>query len=121
MRSGIVRYTYTFLLSTLLAIVGSILLLIAGAMWTAMVSMSKDINNFVVTGPSNLPFGIVVSSGPGIYILWAAFATLLASIGPYMIRCAPRPLFAKRTQLTRLHTQLLHVPRMTTCDTPSHS
>jgi hypothetical protein len=91
---GILRYTYTFLLSTLLAIIGAIMLLIAAAMWTAMVNLSKDINSFIVAGPSGLPLGLVVSTGPGVYLLWASFACLLASIGPYMIRYAiPLPLF----------------------------
>lgn len=84
---GILRYTYTFLLSTLLAVVATIMLLIAAAMWTAMVNMSKDINQFIIAGPSNLPLGIQVTTGPGIYILWASFAMIFASILPYMISC----------------------------------
>jgi len=83
---GVLRYTYTFLLSTALAILGSIFLLIAAAMWTAMVNKSKDINSLVI-GSQQLPLGWHVSTGPGIYMLWAAWACLLASVAPYMISC----------------------------------
>jgi len=83
---GILRYTYTFLLSSITAVIASIFLLIGAAMWTAMVSKSKDINSLII-GSQHLPLGITVSTGPGIYMLWAAFATMLASVLPYMISC----------------------------------
>jgi hypothetical protein len=84
--SGVCTRTYTFLLSTSFAILGTVLLLIAAAMWTAMVNMSADVNAFVIQAQASTPLGIVVHAGPGLYILWAAFACLFASIVPYMIR-----------------------------------
>jgi hypothetical protein len=50
-----------------------------------MVNRSSDINDFVVQG-KGIPLGFEVHAGPGLYILWAAFACLFASVVPYMIR-----------------------------------
>jgi hypothetical protein len=63
------------------------MLLIAAAMWTAMVEKSADVNKFIIPGPG-VPLGIVVSTGPGLYLLWGAFACLAASTLPYLIRSA---------------------------------
>jgi hypothetical protein len=51
-----------------------------------MIEKSKDINHLVI-GVDNLPLGITVSTGPGLYMVWAAWALLLVSIFPYMVRC----------------------------------
>jgi hypothetical protein len=78
------------------------MLLIAGAMWTAMVERSEDVNKFVVPAQGHtVPLGIAVGAGPGLYLLWAAFATLAASTLPYLIRSAPRCRRMRSRLLTR--------------------
>jgi hypothetical protein len=37
-------------------------------------------------GVAQIPLGVHVQAGPGLYLLWAAFAALFASVVPYMIR-----------------------------------
>lgn len=55
-----------------------------------MVEKSKDINGLVI-GQQQLPLGWNVSTGSGIYMLWAAWACLVASVAPYMIRSVSLP------------------------------
>lgn len=85
--SGIVKHTVAFLFSAFISIIGSILLLAGSALWTVMLKKSQDINNIDVGDVDNVPFGITVDVGNGIFLMWAGFACLVVSIIPYMIRC----------------------------------
>ncbi|KAL0950717.1 hypothetical protein HGRIS_007493 [Hohenbuehelia grisea] len=84
--TGVLVHNFTFLLSTALAIIGSLMLLIAAAIWTVIIKKAEGINDFVI-GSNDAPLGIVVSGGIGLSLLWAAFACLLVSCIPYMIAC----------------------------------
>ncbi|EIN13394.1 hypothetical protein PUNSTDRAFT_94437 [Punctularia strigosozonata HHB-11173 SS5] len=87
---GILRHTYTFFLSTLFALVGSLLLLVAAAIWTAALASARSVNALHLTRPDAAPaiaLGIHLDAGNGLFILWAAFATLFASLGPYLVSC----------------------------------
>lgn len=85
--SGILKNNYTFCVSTLFAVSGSLLLLIGASIWTVVVRKTEIINEFPLTTRSSgvIPLGITMSSGPAIGLLWGAFATLLLSVVPYMI------------------------------------
>lgn len=82
--TGIMKHTLAFLLSFVFAIVGSVALLIGATIWTVMIQKTMTINGKLV-GPADapVPLGITVAAGDALYLLWAAFATLLVSIGPY--------------------------------------
>jgi hypothetical protein len=86
-----VKHTVAFLVSTTLAVLGSLLLLIGAAIWTVAIKKAESINSLVVT-QTTVPLGIFVSLGPGLYLIWAAFVCLLISTVPYMIRCVLAPL-----------------------------
>jgi hypothetical protein len=70
------------------------MLLIGASIWTVLIKKSEAVNDFVI-GPNNhpVPLGIVVSVGSGLYMIWAAFACMLISIVPYMVRCVISTLF----------------------------
>lgn len=86
--TGILRHTLAFLVSTIFAIIGSLLLLIGVVIWTIIVKKAEDINQILVGQPSApVSLGIFVEVGNGIFLAWAAFACLIASIIPYMISC----------------------------------
>ncbi|OSX67830.1 carbohydrate-binding module family 43 protein [Postia placenta MAD-698-R-SB12] len=70
------------------------MLLIGAAIWTVIIKKAETINDLMVGKASSpTPLGIVVSMGNGVYLAWAAFACLIASVLPYMIRinCFTRP------------------------------
>jgi hypothetical protein len=85
--SGVAKHNVTFFASTSLSVIGSLMLLIGASIWTVLIKKSEGINDFVI-GPNNnpVPLGIVVSVGSGLYMVWAAFACMLISIVPYMVR-----------------------------------
>lgn len=85
---GVAKHNMTFLVSTLFALAGSLLLLIGASIWTVIVQRAAAINHLVVTGSGGqtTPLGILVSTGPGLFLTWAAFACLVVSVVPYMIR-----------------------------------
>lgn len=87
---GILKHALGFLTSTIFAVIGAVLLLIGAVIWTVIVKKAQDINTFTVNIPnaSPVPLGITVDVGNGILLAWAAWACLVASIIPYMIRCA---------------------------------
>ncbi|KZT06311.1 uncharacterized protein LAESUDRAFT_700706 [Laetiporus sulphureus 93-53] len=86
--SGIIKHPLTFLCSTAFAIIGSAMLLVGATIWTVIVHKAQSINKVQVgTTSDTSPLEIVVSMGDGIYLAWAAFALLVASIMPYMISC----------------------------------
>jgi len=85
---GIAKHNMTFLVSTLFAIAGSLLLLIGASIWTVIIQRSAAINDLLVNvGNQSTPLGIIVSVGPGLFLTWAAFACLVVSVVPYMISC----------------------------------
>lgn len=64
------------------------MLLIGATIWTVIIKKAESINGFMVGNASDpAPLGITVSMGNAVYLAWAGFVTLLASILPYMIRC----------------------------------
>ncbi|KAI0639101.1 Glucanosyltransferase-domain-containing protein [Trametes polyzona] len=89
--TGLLKHTVLFFLSTVFAVLGSLTLLIGATIWTVMIKKSESINDFIV-GPSAspVPLGITVETGNAIFLLWAAWACLLVSILPYMIRAIAR-------------------------------
>jgi hypothetical protein len=87
--SGVAKHNMTFLVSTLFAIAGSMLLLIGASIWTVIIQRSAAINDLLVSSANDsqtMPLGIVISVGPGLFLTWAAFACLVVSVVPYMIR-----------------------------------
>jgi hypothetical protein len=86
---GILKNGFTFFVSTIFAIIGSLLLLIGAAIWTVLIKKTAAINHFYID-PNNVPLGIVVTTGQGLYLIWAAFVLLLVSVVPYMIRYVSR-------------------------------
>jgi SUR7/PalI family len=83
--SGLVKHTVAFLASTCFAILGSLLLLIGASIWTVAINKVETINPLSYNQTS-VPLGITASTGPGLYMIWAAFACLLISTAPYMSR-----------------------------------
>jgi len=85
---GMTKHTFLFLLSTVFAILGSITLLIGATIWTVIIKKTQSVNTFAVgPTPSTVPLGIDVTIGSALYLAWAAFGCLTASIVPYMISC----------------------------------
>jgi len=89
--TGIFKHNYTFCISTLFAVAGSILILIGASIWTVLINRTEAVNDVVLfhpdTGQELGSFGFQISAGNGLSILWGAFATLLVSVIPYMISC----------------------------------
>jgi len=83
--NGLYTATMTFMLSTVFSMFGSGCLLIGASILTAVLNNAKSINNFMVGGA---PLGIVVTIGPALYLVWAAFVLLFLSMGPYFISYA---------------------------------
>lgn len=80
-----IKHTWAFFVSTSSAIVASIFILAASALWTALIKKAEDINTWTVR-PAQVSLGIEVSVGIGLYLAWAAFACLATSVIPYTIR-----------------------------------
>ncbi|CCM01614.1 uncharacterized protein FIBRA_03675 [Fibroporia radiculosa] len=84
---GFVKHPLAFIVSTLFAIVGSFMLLIGATIWTVIIKKTELLNNVMIGQASApVPLGITVTMGNGVYLAWAAFACLIVSILPYMIR-----------------------------------
>lgn len=83
--SGVLKRNLTFFVSTLFSIVGSLLILIGASIWTVLIRRTEAVNNLLIGLPP-ISVGIVVSSGSGLALTWAAFACMVVSIVPYMIR-----------------------------------
>ena len=65
-------------------------MLAGSALWTVTIKKAEDINTWTVNVQAvQVPLGIEVSAGIGLYLAWAAFACLVTSIIPYMIRSVP--------------------------------
>jgi len=86
---GIFKHTWAFLFSTLFAVFGTIFLLVGVVIWTVIISKAQSINHAMVQFQSDqfVALGIIVSTGNGLWLFWAAFVCLLLSVLPYMISC----------------------------------
>ncbi|KAJ3506087.1 hypothetical protein NLJ89_g7069 [Agrocybe chaxingu] len=88
--TGIAKNNWTFFVSAIFSIAGSLLLLIGAAIWTVIIKKSQSINNILLRLPNSnttVGLGITVSEGNGLFIAWAAFVCLFLSIIPYMLSC----------------------------------
>ena len=83
-----IKHTWAFFVSTSSAIVASIFVLAGSAVWTVLIKRAGDVNSWIVR-PAQVPLGIEVSTGIGLYLAWAAFGCLVTSIIPYSIRYVP--------------------------------
>jgi len=83
---GLPKHHCTFFMSTVFSIISSVLLLIGAAIWTIMIKKAESVNG-VLIGLNPQPIGIVVSLGPGLLMVWAAFACMFASVIPHMVSC----------------------------------
>ncbi|KAF5384698.1 hypothetical protein D9757_006249 [Collybiopsis confluens] len=84
--SGIAKHNLTFFLSAVFSAISSIFILIAAAIWTVMIKKSNGVSHILI-GVNPLPIGIEVTEGPGLFLTWASFACLFASMIPYLISC----------------------------------
>jgi hypothetical protein len=84
--TGIAKNHLTFFLSAIFSLLGSLLLLIGASLWTVVIKKSQVIN--MAVNPNNQQLlRITVTEGSGLFITWAAFVVLLASVIPYFISC----------------------------------
>lgn len=86
--SGLLKHSYTFFFSAFLAALSSILVLISAAVWTVIIKKSQSVNDIMIgaSAANSVSVGINVAVGPGIILIWVAFACLFASVVPYMVR-----------------------------------
>ncbi|KAL4064592.1 actin cortical patch SUR7/pH-response regulator pali [Scleroderma yunnanense] len=82
---GVLRKTFLFFASAALAVLSTIFILIGAAIWTSLVKKTESINTMQIA--QGVLSGMSMSYGSGIYLSWAAFACLAASVVPYMISC----------------------------------
>jgi len=89
---GLKRGNFSFFLSSFSSILATLMMLTSSAMWTSAVVKAQAVNSAVITNnnativaPATL--GIVVSFGPGMWLMWASCATLLLSTIPYGVSC----------------------------------
>lgn len=66
-----------------LSVISSLMLLIGGAILTALVQQSQSINSYEVY---DVPLGIKVTFGVSLWLIWSAFAADMVSIIPYFLR-----------------------------------
>ncbi|KIY51329.1 hypothetical protein FISHEDRAFT_37365 [Fistulina hepatica ATCC 64428] len=86
--TGFAKRSYLFFFSTGMSVVAAILLLVAATIWTVMIKKAGAIDDFVIGESSKATsLGITVHPGIGLYLLWASFALMFASIMPYMLVC----------------------------------
>ncbi|KAJ7785890.1 actin cortical patch SUR7/pH-response regulator pali [Mycena metata] len=83
--TGVAKSNFTFFVSTGFAIIGSIFILIGASIWTVMIHKAQSVNSAMLT--DGVLVGIEVTTGSALYMIWAAFGTLFASIIPYMVSC----------------------------------
>jgi len=86
--TGVIKHTWAFFLSTGSAVLSSVLVLSGAAIWTVIIQKCQSVGDIII-GPAGRrePLGILISTGPGLYLAWASFACLVVSIVPYMISC----------------------------------
>lgn len=68
-----------------------------------MIKKAESVNA-VLIGLNPQPIGIVVSLGPGLLMIWAAFACMFASVIPHMVSCVPFALLQPRLTFHRCCT-----------------
>ncbi|KAI0304755.1 hypothetical protein BC826DRAFT_902132 [Russula brevipes] len=83
---GVVKHTLAFFASACLAILATVFILTAAALWTSAIHTSESVNGLILNTTS-IPLGIQVSSGSGLSLLWGAVGCLFASLIPYLISC----------------------------------
>ncbi|KAF8167834.1 Glucanosyltransferase-domain-containing protein [Crassisporium funariophilum] len=81
--TGFLKSNFTFFLSSIFAVFGSVLLLIGASLWTVMIKKSQVV---LLNAVTQQPLGIEISGGSGLFIMWAAFVCLIVSVGPYLLR-----------------------------------
>jgi len=84
--SGPIRFirghTWALIVSASAAVLATISVFAGSAIWVAIIKKTKDVNSWTIQS-AQLPLGIRVSAGSGIYFAWVAFGALVASaIGP---------------------------------------
>ncbi|KAF9519787.1 hypothetical protein BS47DRAFT_1287895 [Hydnum rufescens UP504] len=84
--TGLIRHNVTFFAAMALSIFGALMTLIGASVWTALIKRSQSINSYQVY---TVPLGIKVSYGIALWLIWAAFITMLLSIMPYFLRWVP--------------------------------
>ncbi|KAF7320196.1 hypothetical protein MKEN_00804100 [Mycena kentingensis (nom. inval.)] len=85
--TGLAKSSLTFFLSTAFALLGSIFILVGAAIWTVLIKRTMSVNAIMLGTAANPVQGMSASTGTGLYLLWAAFASLVVSVVPYMIVC----------------------------------
>ncbi|KAG8889686.1 hypothetical protein FRB98_003249 [Tulasnella sp. 332] len=87
--TGVIKHKITFLLASFFSIVGSLFLLVGATLWSVAIGKAESINKGIVkgSGGSVTPLGIVVTTGPQLYLFWVSFIFLLISTVPYTISC----------------------------------
>lgn len=111
--SGILKNNLAFFVSAVFSVIGSLMLLIGAVIWTVIIHKIDGINKLIIAAPSNPPLGIVVTTGEGLYLCWAAFVLLAVSTVPYMIRFGHRFFVTYRITDGYGRSQLLHLQRIT--------
>jgi len=81
---GFVKHTFAFLLSASLASVSALFILIGTALWVSVIHSAQAVNELMLA-QTGTPLGIIVTSGKGLTLLWAAFGCLTAALLPYWI------------------------------------
>jgi len=78
---------WALLVSAPAAVLATILILAGSAIWTVIIKKAKGVNSWTVQ-PAQLPLGIQVSTGAGLYCAWVASGFLVASTIPLTIESA---------------------------------
>ncbi|KAF8490721.1 hypothetical protein JB92DRAFT_1299130 [Gautieria morchelliformis] len=90
MISGIPKSAISFVAASVFAALGTILLLVAASIWTAIIKQMQSINNLTVQ--PGVALGIEVSFGTALWLLWASFAALTLSLLPYFLSHIQNPI-----------------------------
>ncbi|KAJ7071465.1 actin cortical patch SUR7/pH-response regulator pali [Mycena amicta] len=85
--TGVAKYSFTFFISTAFSILGSIFILIGASIWTTLIKRAETVNSIMISAATPVSVGIEVTAGSGLFLMWAAFASLFVSVVPYMISC----------------------------------
>jgi len=85
--SGLLKHSLTFFLSAFLAGLSSLFLLVSATLWTVVINKSNASVSGIEVGVDPINLGINISAGPGLFMLWAAFACEFVSMAPYLISC----------------------------------
>jgi len=86
--TGVIKNTWTFGAAAFFSIIATLCILIGASIFTAIISKAASINGYQLpptASSTGAPLGVLVSTGKGVYMLWAAFALMLISIFPYTV------------------------------------